>query len=122
MGRPERRAGGGIAVHNRLEHLQELLEAHQALGSGPGPLPERGGVGAFGTGSEAEVEAPVAHVVECEGVPGERDRMAEVGRGDEGAERTRSVTAAAAASTGTAACQGPSGMPPHRTWSYVHVV
>ena len=36
--------------------------------------------------------------------------------------RTRSVTAAAAASTGTEACHGPSGMPPQRMWSYVHAV
>ena len=31
--------------------------------------------------------------------------------------RGAAVTAAAAASTGTAACQGPSGMPPQRMWS-----
>src|ERR1700722_9933815 len=36
--------------------------------------------------------------------------------------RMRWVTAAAAASTGTAACHGPSGMPPQRTWSYVQAV
>ncbi len=84
--RRHRRPGRGFAVHDRLEHLQELLEARQAISRCPRFLPERRGVRALAARAQPEVEAAAAHVIEREGVAGERHGVPEVRRGDQRAE------------------------------------